>query len=310
MNLDLAIQHKAIELGLDRIGITHADPIGPEHIRCLKAWLDAGYAGPMHSMHRHLDKRLDPGQLLPEARSMIVVGLNYKPSPVPPPGTGKAMGRVVDYALYEDYHGFLKDRLNELAAFIGSAVGQATRFKVCVDSAPLLERALAARAGLGFIARNHMLTHPHLGPQLFLGELITDLALQPDEPIQGNCGDCDLCIRACPTGALRSDGVLDASRCLNTWTIEHAGDIPPDLAARIGDRVYGCDECVTACPFQQKAPACANRAFRFYPDRAWQDLNEILAMTQDTFVTRFADSPIRRIGLERLQRNARICMEN
>jgi len=310
MNQATAIKHKAVELGLDLVGITDAAPIAQPHVRLLTAWLDAGYAGPMHSMHRHLDKRHDPGQLLPEARSVIIVGLNYKSLQGSPPGTGKAMGRVADYAQYEDYHGFLKARLNELAAFIGSVAGQAVRFKVCVDSVPLLERALAARAGLGFIARNHMLTHPRLGPQLFLGELITDLTLPTDEPSQGNCGDCDLCIRACPTGALRADGVLDASRCLNTWMIEHAGDIPSDLAARIGDRVYGCDECVTACPFQQKAPACANSAFRFYPDRAWLDLNEVLAMTEDAFMTLFAYSPIRRIGLERLQRSARICMEN
>lgn len=310
MDLAAAVRHKAKDLGLDLVGITTADPLGPEHVRCLEAWLQAGYAGPLSFMRGHLDRRTDPGQLLPGARSVIAVGLNYKPptQSIGPPRQGA--GRVAHYALYEDYHGFLKARLHELADWIRSGGHEQARFKVCVDSSPLLERALAVRAGLGFIARNHMLTHARLGPQVFLGELITTLDLAPDEPGRGGCGTCDLCIRACPTGALRPDGFLDAGRCINTLTIEQADEIPADLAALIGDRVYGCDECVQVCPFQRQAPVCANPAFRFHPDRAWLGLSEILAMTGESFSNRFAGSPILRAGLERIQRNARVCLGN
>jgi len=310
MSLAGAIRDKVIELGLDAVGITDAAPIEPPHVCRLKTWLDTGCAGQMRFMHRHLEKRLDPGQLLPGARSVIVVGLPYKPPATSPPPMLRPAGRVAQYALYDDYHGFLKGRLHELAVFVASVADQAARFKVCVDSAPLLERALATRAGLGFIARHHMLTHTRLGPQVFLGELITTASIPPDEPCLGDCSDCDRCIRACPTGALRADGLLDARRCINYLTIEQAGPIPADLAARIGDRVYGCDECVLVCPFQQAAPPCANPALRFYPDRTWLDLAEVLGMTEEAFALRFAGSPIARIGLERLQRNARICLDN
>ena len=310
MDLAMAVKHKAMEWGLDLVGVTRASPIDASHLRLLRTWLDAGYADHMPFMHRHIQGRGDPQRLLPGARSVIVVGLNYKPSPMSLAPSRRAAGRVAHYALYEDYHGFLKARLHELAGFIRSGGNEQAQFKACVDSAPLLERALAARAGLGFIARNHMLTHVRLGPQLFLGELITTLDLAPDEPGLGDCGDCDQCIHVCPTGALRADGSLDARRCINTLTIERAGEIPLDLAAMLGNRVYGCDECVVACPFQQKAPVCTNPAFRFHPDRAWLDLHDILAMTEESFEGRFADSPILRIGLERLQRNARICLEN
>ena len=309
MSLAGAIRDKVIELGLDPVGITDAAPIEPPHVCRLKAWLDGGCAGQMQSMHRHLNKRVDPGQLLPGAKSVIVVGLPYKPPAIPAPPLGIA-GRVAQYALYEDYHGFLKGRLYELAAVVASVAGKPDRFKVCVDSAPLLERALAARAGLGFIARNHMLTHTRLGPQIFLGELITTASIPPDGPCQGDCGDCDRCIRACPTSALRADGLLDARRCINYLTIEHAGPIPAELAAMIGDRLYGCDECVRVCPFQETAPPCTNPALRFYPDRTWLDLADVLAMTEEDFAPRFAGSPIARIGLPRLQRNAQICMDN
>ncbi len=310
MDLAAAVRHKAQGLGLDLVGITGADPAGPEHVHGLQAWLDAGYAGPLSFMARDPHRRADPRTLLAGARSVIAVGLNYKPPSRGIDLSGQGVGRVAQYAQVEDYHGFLKARLRELARFIRSQGHEQERFKVCVDSSPLLERALAVRAGLGFIARNHMLTHTRLGPQVFLGELITTLDLAPDEPGRGRCGGCDLCIRACPTGALRPDGFLDAGRCINTLTIEQAGEIPQDLARKIGNRVYGCDECVLACPFQHRAPACANPAIRYSPDRAWLDLAAILAMDRDAFAAEFADTVILRTGLERLQRNARVCLGN
>ena len=146
------------------------------------------------------------------------------------------------------------------------------KFKICVDSAPLAERALAVRAGLGFIGRNHMLINPELGCQIFLGEIVTTLGLRTDEPTAGDCADCSQCIDACPTGALRSDGQFDASRCINYLTIEHKGPIAPEMAEKIGDRVFGCNECVLVCPYQKDAPACTNKKFKFHGDRAKLEL--------------------------------------
>jgi epoxyqueuosine reductase len=169
---------------------------------------------------------------------------------------------------------------------------------------------VALRAGLGFIGKNHMLMHPRLGPTLLLGEVITNLSLQQDKPLEQDCGNCRLCTLACPTGALRSDGFFDASRCINYLTIEHKGDIHAELACLLGNCLYGCDACIHACPFYQAAPACANKDFTYYPDRAHLDPQEVLTWTPSQFQEAFADSPIQRITLQQLQRNARICFEH
>ncbi|MHC4314032.1 MAG: tRNA epoxyqueuosine(34) reductase QueG [Planctomycetota bacterium] len=179
-----------------------------------------------------------------------------------------------------------------------------------VDSVPLAERTLAARAGLGFIGKNHMLINPTLGPQICLGEIITSLKLQTDEPIADSCRSCNKCIEACPTGALRTDGQFDANKCISYLTIEYKGQIPADLAERTGVRLFGCDECVLACPYQENAPICNNTHFKYYNDRARLDLGRILNLTEADFEAEFADSPIKRLGLERLKRNAQICLAN
>jgi epoxyqueuosine reductase len=157
-----------------------------------------------------------------------------------------------------------------------------------------------------------MLINPELGCQIFLGEIITDLKLQPDEPIVPArwCSDCDKCVDACPTGALRPDGQFDAGKCVSYLTIEHKAPIPPESAAKIGDRLFGCDECVLACPYQEQAPACRNEQFRFYRGRAELDLQEVLDLSVESFEAKFADSPMKRLGLEGLQRNARMCLAN
>lgn len=296
-------------MGFDAVGITHAGPVDPEQTRHMSAWLDAGFAAQMHYMQRNLDKRLEPSKLLKGAKSVMVAALNYKPREVSPERAGT--GRVANYALYEDYHRFIKQRLGKLTDFIASVADGDIRFKMCVDSAPVAERALAVRAGLGFVAKNHMLTIPKLGQEVFLAEIITTLKLEPDTPASGSCSECSRCIDACPTGALRADGFLDANKCISYLTIEHKGDIPPNVTGLIGDRLFGCDECVEACPYRQDAPACSNKEIKFYPERARIDLKQIqTTMTEEQFQIRFAGSPLERLGLERLQRNAEICRKS
>jgi len=311
MSLSQEIKRKAIELGSDLVGVTDAAPIDTNQAEIFAQWLRSGFAGRMQYMHRNLQKRFAPARLLPNARSVIVVGLNYTLPRQKLPRAAGAADRVARYAQYEDYHPFMKERLGKLVDFIALRVGGDFKFKVCVDSVPLAERALAVRGGLGFIGKNHMLINPELGCEIFLGEIITDLEIPPDlSPVRAGCADCTRCLDACPTGALRPDGQFDAGRCINYLTIEHKGPISPDLARKIGERLFGCDECILACPYQNAAPACRNKQFKFYPDRAELDLHEVLTLTAESFEARFADSPIKRTGLDGLKRNAAICLAN
>jgi epoxyqueuosine reductase len=312
MSLAQEIKQKAIELDFDLAGVTDTSPIDPEQVEFLTTWLRSGFAGRMDYMHKNLQKRIEPAQLLENAQSVIVVGLNYTPSkqkPKPPDATNPT-GKVANYAQYEDYHPFIKKRLRKLIKFINSATNQHYEFRICVDSAPLAERALAVRAGIGFIGKNHILINPKLGCQIFLGEVITNLKLEPDEPTEVNCSNCNECIGACPTGALRTDGQFDANKCINYLTIEYKGQIPLELSKKIDTRLFGCDECILACPYQKDAPTCKNKQFKFYNDRASINLQEVLSLSADSFEAQFTDSPIKRLGLEGLKRNARICLAN
>ncbi len=312
MSLSQEITRKALELGFDLVGITDASPIDARQVELLAEWLKSGCAGQMSYLHSNFEKRTQPAKLLENAQSIICIALNYKPpkqKPKPPDAT-TSIGKVANYAQYEDYHPFIKERLRKLSEFISSVTGRGHKFKICVDSAPLAERALAVRAGLGFFGKNRMLINPKLGPQIFLGEIITTLKLPTDELITNNCSNCDKCISACPTGALMPDGRFDANKCISYLTIEYKGRIPPGLAEKIADRLFGCDDCVLACPYQKDAPVSKNKQLKFYNDRAKLDLSWILNLTQQDFDTEFADSTIRRTGLDRLKINARICLTN
>jgi len=310
MTLAQEIKQQSCQLGFDLVGITDAEAVSESHIRFFTDWLSRGYASQMDYMHRNLEKRINPSKLLPGAKSVIVVGLNYTPEKT---NSNKqkqpfAAGRVANFARYEDYHLFIKKQLRKLVAFIVERVAPGVQFKMCVDAEPIAERAVAAKAGLGFIGKNHMLINPQFGCQILLGEIITSLELQYDKPLKGDCSNCGKCVQACPTGALRSDGQFDANLCISYLTIEHKGQIPPDLAKKIGDRIFGCDECVLACLWQKNAPPCKNKEFKFCADRAELNLKEILSLTQWDFDERFAGTCLARLGLENLKRNARICL--
>jgi len=334
MSLTESIKETAFAIGFDLVGITPAEPLCADEQAYLHAWLRRDCAAGMPWMHRNLDKRTCPAALLTGARSVICTATAYGP-PAPEtdtPPTAEPHGRIAEYARLDDYHVFLKERLFALAeAIVPLAGGARPRFKICVDSAPLAERSLARRAGLGFIGKNHMLTNEHLGSQILLGEIVTDLALEPDKPAQTPCTGCNRCIQACPTGALRPDGGFDSARCISYLTVESrragTGPIDSTLASLIGDRLFGCDECSLACPYTQNAPRRLTwhghpahdsrpgrpcHPLRIPPPRRPHrlPLNEIVSWRGEQFMKCFANSPVERLGMEGLKRNAGICLAN
>ena len=310
MNLTNSIKQKALDLGFDLVGITDAAPIDSVQIKHLRTWLDSGCPDRLNFMHKNLEKRTNPAELLKGTKSVICTAINYTPPKTKSKTSNKPIGRVVNYAQYEDYHIFIKKLLYELAEFIKTESHTSDfKFKVCVDSAPLAERTLAQRAGLGFLGKNHMLINPELGPQLMLGEILTNTKLETDLPFSRSCKDCTKCIKACPTDALKKDGCFDANKCISFLTTIYKEDIPQDLSEKFDGELFGCDKCVTACPYTKKSPTCKNKRFKFYPGRNAIELDRILEMTELDFETEFADSAILGATLPALKRNAKICFD-
>lgn len=310
MNCSESIKQKSLELGFDLVGITSAEPIGTEDARHLSAWIDNGFCAGMEYMKRNLEKRINPAKLLENAVSIVCVGLIYKPDIDIKPENSD-MAQVSDYALYDDYHDFMKQRLWVLADYIKNLdPKRKIHTKVCVDSAPAAERSLAQRAGLGFIGKNRMLINPEMGLEIFLGEILTDFKLGPDNPMSNSCSDCDKCIKACPTGALTRDNGIDARRCISYLTIEHKGEIPDDKASAIANSLYGCDKCVKACPYHRYGQTKKNKQFKISENRKFLAPEMIANWDQQTFDQYFANSPVERLGLEGLKRNAKVCRKN
>ena len=296
-----AIKRRATELGLDACGVTSADP--SQHAEFYRDWTARGAAGEMGWLTRDPDRRTDPRCVLPGARSLIIAGLNYW-QPAPP-----GRGRIARYALGDDYHDILLEKLRTLAGEIERHGAQA---KIYADTGPVLEKPLAQRAGLGWQGKSTMLLHRGFGPWLLLGEIITTLELEPDAPATDHCGSCQRCLDACPTGAIIAPYQLDARRCIAYLTIELKGSIPEEMRPLIGDRVYGCDECLEVCPWNRFAQTTREARF-LAPTRSLQagdGLRELLEISATDFKSRFARSPILRIKRRGLLRNVCVVLGN
>jgi len=303
------------ELGFARLGVADLDVAGAADR--LDAWLADGRHGAMEYMRRHAAIRRDATRLLPGARRAIVARMDYVPRDAPPEWLERERARVSApgeaivsiYARGRDYHKALRQRLQALASRIEGEVG-AFGYRVATDSAPVMEVELARKAGLGWRGKHTLLLSEDAGSTFFLGEILTDLPLPVDAPVAGRCGTCARCIEACPTQAITGPYQLDARRCISYLTIELPGSIPEELRPLIGNRVYGCDDCQLACPWNKFARAAQVPDFdvRHGLDRA--TLVELFAWTEAEFDERHAGSAIRRIGYARWLRNVAVGLGN
>jgi epoxyqueuosine reductase len=302
------IRTKALDLGFDAIGFAPA-ALGPEAGARLLAFLAAGQHGEMDWLAERAEQRSHPQALWPEARSVVCLGLAYAPEEDPLAALARPdRGSISVYARNRDYHDVLKGMLKHLAQFIASRFG--AEVKVFVDTAPVMEKPLAAQAGLGWQGKHTNLVSRCHGSWLFLGEVYTTLDLPPDTPHADRCGSCTRCLRACPTDAFPAPYRLDATRCISYLTIEHAGPIPEALRPAMGNRIYGCDDCLAVCPWNRFARATRHAKLAARADLAAPDLAELAALDDAGFRQRFAGSPIKRIGRNRFVRNVLIAIGN
>src|SRR5438309_1146430 len=310
-SLEEAIRAEATRLGFVACGLTRADAADAAGLD-LRRWLDAGHHGTMGWMEARAHNRVSPLALWPDAKSAIALGMSYAPATDPMElGERPELGRISVYAQGGDYHKTVKKALKALARFI---VGEApSELKVFVDTAPVMEKPLAQAAGIGWQGKHTNLVSREHGSWLFLGVILTSLELKPDPPAeQGvHCGSCTRCLDACPTQAFVGPHRIDARRCISYLTIEHEGPIPEELRPMMGNRIYGCDDCLAVCPWNRFADAAAaNRAFLPRAELAAPMLADLLALDDAAFREMFAGSPIKRIGVKRMIRNCLIAAGN
>ena len=330
MSLTATIKQEAHTLGFDAVGIATVDntPFSTGTTRStgplddgatslpqrlfdrLSEWIRHGYHGSMAWMERTPEKRADPRHVLPGCRSIISVGVNYLTDHRADEQPG--YGRIARYAWGKDYHKVLLRRLQLLETCVrGMAPDAHTR--CYVDTGPIMEKAWAERAGLGWIGKHSNLVSAEHGSWLLLGEILTTLELRPDEPATDLCGNCTLCIQACPTKAIAEPYVVDATRCISYLTIELRGDatgIPHELQTGMGNKIFGCDDCLDVCPFNLRAEPTREEAFQPSDLTLSPDLKKLSELDESTFATLFQQSPIRRAKLHGLRRNAAIAQRN
>lgn len=305
--LEERLKAQAHQLGFELVGIAPAAPA--DGFPPFTSWLDQGHAGTMDYLHRHRDARRHPASVLPEVRSVIMVGMNYFPDleePCPLPDHG----RVARYARGMDYHDVLRRKLDQLLDWLREGI-PGCQGRSVVDTAPLLERDFARRAGLGWFGRNTMLLNKRLGSYFFLGALLINLALQSDPPFTAtHCGTCTACLDACPTQAFVAPYQLDARRCISYLTIELKGSIPEKLRRGMGDWLFGCDVCQEVCPWNRKAPHSSAPEWQAGPGQDVVDLLELLTLSPAAFRERFRGSPLLRSKRRGLLRNAAVVLGN
>lgn len=304
------IKHWGRELGFQQVGISDLD-LGQAETR-LNDWLARHWHGDMEYMARHGTRRSRPAELLPGTRRVIAARMDYLPEPLETLAARLAdpnTAFVSRYALGRDYHKLLRQRLQALTRRISEAVGPRGH-RVFVDSAPVLEKPLAEKAGLGWIGKHTNLIHPRVGSWFFLGEIYTDLPLPVDRPIRAHCGRCRACLDACPTGAIVAPYQLDARRCISYLTIEYRGPIPLELRPLLGNRIHGCDDCQLVCPWNRFAHLTQETDLlpRHGLDQA--HLRSLFAWSEATFLHRTEGSPIRRIGHLAWLRNIAVALGN
>jgi epoxyqueuosine reductase len=304
--LEDRLKDRAHALGFELAGIAPAT--AADGFDRLRAWLERGLAGTMDYMHRHADARRHPEGVLPDVRSVVMVGMNYSnpQSPIP----NLQLGRVARYAQGADYHDVLRDRLNQLLAWL-QRERPGCRGRGVVDTAPLLERDFARRAGLGWFGKNTMLINRRMGSYFFLGALLVDLELRADPAHEATyCGRCTACLDACPTGAFAGPGWLDARRCISYLTIELRGSVPEPLRTGVGDWLFGCDICQEVCPWNRKAPPGLEPALQARPELERLDPIKLLGLTEEEFRRRFRGTALWRTRRRGLVRNAALVLGN
>ena len=279
------------------------------HADTFERWIAGGAHGDMAWLARSPDRRTDPSLVLPGARSMVVVAMNYfvdAPAPAGPPAAG-VRGQFARYAWGDDYHDVMIERLDALSARLAELGG---RQKSYVDTGPVLERDFASDAGIGWNGKSTVQIHPKIGTWFFLGEILTTLDLPPDAPFGDHCGKCTRCLDACPTRAFTGPRQLDARRCLSYLTIEHKGPIPLEFRTAMGGRIYGCDDCLAVCPWNRFARASRETAFAARPHVGDWTLRSFLGLDDDGFRTLFRGSPVKRLKRPRFLRNVCVALGN
>ncbi len=296
------IKKKAVEIGFDKIGIVPAEPLIDEHER-LEDWLERGFHGEMAWMEREPEKRSDPRLLFPEAKSVIVVALNYFTDHEHKDDADS--GKLSRYAWGDDYHDVVREKLNELLTWIKIQQPSADG-KICVDTAPMMDKAWAVRAGLGWLGKHTNLITTEIGSWVFIGSLLLDLELEYDDTIvEDHCGTCTACLDACPTNAIVEPYVVDSRKCISYATIELRDEkLPTDVAANMEGWLYGCDICQDVCPWNRFETPTGEKKFEPRNGEITLPIDAIAEMMHEEYVTRFRRSAIKRAKLSGLKRNA------
>lgn len=310
LTLTQQIQAHANELGFELVGVTPA--AHSETIARYREWIENGYAGKMHYLEKHLSLKTDVRQLLAEAKSVISLAMNYYTLD-PPKALAEDPGRgqISRYAWGDDYHELIRERLLELVTFIKQTAESELKTRVCVDTAPIIEREYAQKAGIGWIGKNTNLIHWRSGSWYFLAEVLVNIVLESDTPeLRGSCGTCTRCIEACPTDAIIEPNLLDSRRCISYLTIELKESIPKSLRPEIGNWIFGCDICQEVCPWNSKAVSTTETGFQPRDGNLTPKLLSLVGMTQEEFSRRFKGSPIKRAKRRGFLRNVLVAIGN